>query len=296
MTIRHTRRHVGLAATLAIAIGVSLAGQDVALPQQKGSIHFAVLGDTGTGDAHQYKVAEMLASARAKFPFGFVLMLGDNIYGNDSQRDFQNKFEKPYAALLAGDVKFYAALGNHDDPTSQANYKLFNMNGERYHTFKPGPTSNVRFFSLDSNYMDQAQLTWLEKELAASTSEWKIAFFHHPLYSSGGMHGSDTGLRAKLEPLFVKYGVDLVFSGHDHFYERIKPQQGIQYFVIGGSAKLRSGDIRNSPLTAKGFDTGYSFALVEIAGNNMYFQVISDQGKTVDSGTIPRRPPPAPVK
>jgi 3',5'-cyclic AMP phosphodiesterase CpdA len=289
-------RRAGLAAALALALVASVASQDITLPQQKGSVHFAVLGDTGSGSSPQYKIGQVLTAARAKFPFDFALMLGDNIYGGDSQRDFEDKFEAPYQPLLSAGVKFYAALGNHDDPTNQMLYKPFNMNGERYYTFKPGLNSNVRFFGLDSNYMDEKQVAWLEKELAASTSEWKIAFFHHPLYSSGGTHGSDLPLRAKLEPLFVKYGVDVVFSGHDHFYERIKPQKGIQYFVSGGAGKLRSGDIKRTDLTEKGFDTGYHFMLVEVAGDNMYFQVISDQGKTVDSGVVARRPVVAPSR
>src|SRR5688572_32443008 len=101
------------------------------------------------------------------------------------------------------------------------------MNGERFYTFK---RDNVRFFALDSNYMDPEQLKWLETELKNSGSDWKIAFFHHPLYSSARFHGSSTDLRLLLEPLFVKYGVDVVFQGHDHVYERVKPQKGNQYF------------------------------------------------------------------
>ena len=123
---------------------------------------------------------------------------------------------------------------------NQRLYKPFNMNGERYYTFKKG---NVRFFALDSNYFDQTQADWLEKALAESTEDWKICFFHHPLYSSGGRHGSEVDLRAQLEPLFLKHGVQVVFAGHEHFYERLKPQKGIYYFVNGGGAKLRSGDI-----------------------------------------------------
>jgi 3',5'-cyclic AMP phosphodiesterase CpdA len=164
------------------------------------------------------------------------------------------------------------------------------MGGKQYYTFRP--KLGVRFFALDSNYMDQKQLDWLEKELAASGSDWKIAFFHHPLYSSGGRHGSDAALRDQLEPLFLKYSVDVVLSGHDHFYERIKPQKGIYYWVVGGSAKLRSGDIGTTGLTDKGFDSGYSFMAMEIAGDELYFQTISDQGKTVDSGVIRRRATP----
>ena len=161
------------------------------------------------------------------------------------------------------------------------------MNGERYYTFSP--KAGVRFFALDSNYMDKVQLQWLEKQLAASGSDWKIAFFHHPIYSSGGAHGSNLELRALLEPIFLKYGVDAVFAGHEHFYERIKPQKGIYYFTSGGAAKLREGDVGRSELTAKSFDTGYHFMLIELTKDALHFQAISDQGKTVDSGLLPRR-------
>jgi hypothetical protein len=183
-------------------------------------------------------------------------------------------------------VSFYASLGNHDDP-NQRFYKLFNMNGERYYTFKKG-NPGVRFFALDSNYMTRDQLAWLDKELANSDSPWKIAFFHHPLYSSGGRHGSEVDLREQLEPLFIKHGVSVVFQGHEHFYERLRPQKGIHYFTAGGSAKLREGDIRKSSMTAAGFDSDNSYMLVEVAGDVMHFQTLSRSGKRVDGGTVTR--------
>ena len=260
------------------------------LPTKPDSLKFAVIGDTGTGDQHQYAVAEKLIAFRNQFKYEFLVMMGDNTYGGESAKDFENRFEKPYKPLLDAGLKFYAALGNHDTP-NQRNYKLFNMGGKQYYTFRP--KLGVRFFALDSNYMNPEQLTWLKNELEASGSDWKIAFFHHPLYSSGGRHGSDAALRDQLEPLFLKYSVDVVLSGHDHFYERIKPQKGIYYFVVGGSAKLRQGDIGTTGLTAKGFDTGYSFMGVEIVGDEFHFQTISDRGVTVDSGVLKRRPTPA---
>jgi hypothetical protein len=137
--------------------------------------------------------------------------------------------------------------------------------------------------------MDKDQQAWLQKELEASRSKWKIAFFHHPIYSSGGRHGSEVDLRAIVEPLFIKHGVSVVFAGHEHFYERLKPQQGIQYFTNGGGAKLRSGDIRAGGMTAKGFDTDQSYMLVEIDGDEMHFQTLSRTGREVDSGVVPRR-------
>ena len=268
-----------------LALAASLYAQTLQLPLADGSLRFAVIGDAGTGDREQLEVAKQLAIFRRVFPFELAIMLGDNLYGRERPGDYADKFEQPYKPLLDANVKFHASLGNHDDP-SQRFYKPFNMNGERYYTFSPN--NGVRFFALDSNLMDRQQLDWLEKELSASQSDWKIAFFHHPPYSSGGRHGSNVELRQQLEPLFVRHGVSVVFTGHEHFYERIKPQKGITYFIAGSSAKLRRGDLRKSPLTEQGYDDGYTFMLVEIAGEEMHFQTISHRGKTVDSGVIRR--------
>jgi hypothetical protein len=256
------------------------------LPNRPDSFQFAVIGDSGTGGRGQYDIGKLLGRYHETSPFTTVLMLGDNIYGRDSPGDFARKFELPYKALLDVGVKFHAALGNHDSPR-QASYKLFNMGGKRYYTFRP--RRGIRFFALDSTFMNKAQLEWLRKELEASGSDWKIAYFHHPIYSSGARHGSNIPLRAALQPLFVKYGVAVVLAGHDHFYERIKPQQGIYHFVVGNSAKLRPGNVRRTSLTAKAYDRGLSFALMEIDGDTLHFQVVSRSGQTVDGGSF-RRP------
>jgi 3',5'-cyclic AMP phosphodiesterase CpdA len=261
-------------------------------PHAEKSVRFAILGDTGTGGSAQFEIGERLAASRTVFPFDFVLMLGDNIYGSERPQDFIRKFELPYKALHDQKIPFYASLGNHDDP-NQRFYKPFNMNGERYYTFEK---DGVRFFALDSNYMDQTQQAWLEKELSASRNTWKIAFFHHPLYSSGARHGSEVDLRAVLEPIFLKYGVSVVFSGHEHFYERLKPQKGITYFTNGGAAKLREGNIRvGSAMTAKGYDTDRSYMLAEIDGKTLYFQTLSRAGALIDSGSVTAVTPPAAV-
>lgn len=256
------------------------------LPTKEGSVRFVIIGDTGTGTKKQHELADILLRARAGFPYDFVLLLGDNLYGGESPADYKSKFEDVYRPILDQKVKFYAALGNHDEP-AQRFYQFFNMDGKEYYRFTKG---NVAFYALNSNYMDQKQVKWLEDELAKDTSEWKITFHHHPPYSSGGKHGSDTALRKVLEPIFVKHGVNAVFTGHDHFYERIKPQKGIFYFVSGAGGKLRSGDVKdNSPLTDKFFDRDMSFMLAEVVGNQLYFQVISRTGESVDSGVLPNQ-------
>jgi Calcineurin-like phosphoesterase len=179
-------------------------------------------------------------------------------------------------------VKFYAALGNHDAPNERF-YKPFHMGGNRYYKFAVG---NAEFFAMDSNYMDPQQLDWLTKQLSASKADWKICFFHHPLYSDGKFHGGDMDLRARIEPIFQKSAVRVVLSGHEHIYERLRPQDGIHYFVIGNSGELRFHNLRPSPEMMKGFDTDRTFMLVEIAGDRFCFQVVSRAGATVDSGVI----------
>src|SRR5580700_4336996 len=260
----------------------------LALPLKAGSVRFAVIGDSGTGKIEQYQVGEQMARYHAIFPFDFVTMLGDNIYGSKTPADYKQKFEEPYKSLLDSGVKFYAALGNHDDPNSRF-YKPFNMDGRRYYSFKKG---NVTFFALDSNYMDPDQITWLAEQLSESDSAWKICYFHHPFYTHARFHGADVDLRAKLEPLFIKAGVNVVLTGHQHVYERIKPQKGIYYFVLGNAGELRYHDLQPSPDTIKGFDTDRDFMLMEIAGDDLYFQAISRTGETVDSGVLPRQAKP----
>jgi 3',5'-cyclic AMP phosphodiesterase CpdA len=282
-----TRRLAPLVVLCAVLTGAA-AELAVQAPIYPDSTRFAVIGDTGTGDKLQSDVAQVLIRSHDVFPFTFVIMMGDNLYGSERPQDYVNKFEKPYKALLDAKVPFYATLGNHDDP-NQRLYKLFNMNGDRYYTFTKGP---IRFFVLDSNYMDWTQLSWLERELQASTDRWKMAYFHHPLYSSGERHGSEVDLRLQLEPLFLKYGVDVVFAGHEHFYERIKPQKGIYYFTSGGGAKLRKGDVIRGQLTAAAFDTDQSFMLVEVSGDSFRFQTISRPGRKVDDGTFSLGPEP----
>ena len=140
---------------------------------------------------------------------------------------------------------------------------------------------------LDSTDFDATQATWLEKMLGASTARWKIAVFHHPIYSSGRTHGSSPKLRRVLEPLFTRYGVQAVFSGHDHIYERTKLQSGIQYFVTGAGGKVRRGDVDlKSPFRAVSFDEDNHFMQVEIEERQISFQAVSRSGAVIDSGVI----------
>ncbi len=258
-------------------------------PAPAGTVRFIALGDMGTGSDEQYAVARQMTTYHDERPFDTVITLGDNIYPDGNPDHFISKFERPYAELLRRRVSFYASLGNHDverGRQAQMNYSHFNMGGRAYYSFTKGGDL-IEFFALDSTNPDIAQAQWLERALAASKARWKIAYFHNPIYSSGRRHGSDTRLRRRFEPLFVKHGVAVAISGHDHFYERTKPQLGIQYFVAGAGGKLRPGNIdRSSPLFAAGDDRSNTFMYFEVTRDQIGFWAVDATGRIADRGAI----------
>lgn len=260
-----------------------------ALGPVKRKLRFAVMGDWGNGSNGQLKVARQMLAQHRQLPLDFVITAGDNIYPVGNGRLLHPYFEVPYAGLIADRVRFYASLGNHDVAQGrhdQCHYPLFNMDGRSYYSFVQGE-GLAEFFIIDSTDISLPQLGWLERALRESRARWKIAVFHHPLYSSARTHGSDLFLSKILEPLFYKYQVDLVFSGHDHTYERIKPQHGINYFVVGASGQVRVGDINlQSPLRAAHYDQSNTFLLATLSERRLTFQTITENGLIVDSGEI----------
>jgi hypothetical protein len=267
------------------------AAPSLAVPNRPDTLKFAVLGDNGSGDKGQFDLAEQMSAVHQLFDYRLVIMLGDNFYGSQTPAELARKFDRPYKPLLDLGVMFHAAIGNHDEPFT-VNYPPLNMAGQRYYTFS---RDRVRFFVLDTNVLDAQQLRWFEAALMQSQEPWRIAYFHHPLYGNAGRHGASVDLRVLLEPLLVKHGISVVFSGHDHIYERLKPQKGIHYFVAGSGGKLRKGDLVPTASTAAGFDQERVFLIAEVAADELHFQAISRTGATVDSGTIPRVRRPGPT-
>lgn len=212
-----------------------LTARPGAQPLAGNLVRFAVIGDSGTGDQHQRQIARQMLAWHDRLPFDLVLMLGDNIYGafwgGGNRKDFEEKFDRPYAELLARGVVFRAALGNHDTRADEGRQLIqardrFHIDGPQGYysftagTFTPPPPSLgapapgtesaplVEFFvlntvRLEKDKKDPEQLAWLEQALAASRARWRIVYGHHPLYSTGRRHGGDPALRAQLEPLFL---------------------------------------------------------------------------------------------
>lgn len=273
-------------------------------PPIENELRFVAVGDTGTGGRGQYDVARQMLRTQIATGYDLVLFLGDNIYPSGSPKGFEKRFIKPYAPLLLRGVEFRGAIGNHDERNQMGVYlqqMVFGMGGKTYHSFTRN-NELVEFFCIDSTVLNddknpvekREQLAWLEQALAASEARWKIAYLHHPIYSSAKKHGhlgSDEdehlAVRNALEPLYVKYGLDISLNGHDHVYERTKPQKGVQYFTSGAGAKLRENDLQtDTPFYAFGRDNVRSFILFSVKTDYIDFWAIDEFGNVIDSGKI----------
>ena len=288
-----------LVSTLDDVAALPASVDGLALPNRDDSLRFAVLGDVGRGGELQYETAARLTRWHAVFPFEFALLLGDNNYGAGTPEEYERRFERPYRALLDAGVRFHAALGNHDPP-GQTDYPLYNMGGNRYYRFTrrfgavlPMDRTTAEFIALDTVTLDERQLAWLRRTLSESDADWKIAFYHHPLYTSGRYRTTAGRTRRLLEPIFVAGGLDVGLSGHEHLYERLHPQLGVLYFTSGAGGTVRVGDVAPTPRTAAAFDDDTHFLLVEISRDTLFFQAVARTGRTVDAGRLERGAPSA---
>ena len=266
--------------------GPEIARKIKAWPNSSDVVTFAVIGDAGTGGKNQFRVARQMTQSYRKLPYGHLLTVGDNVYGDDVVNKAADVIDKPYKPLFDAGVEFHPTIGNHDldDPDDLADTLATLGMPQRYYYFTDGP---VDFFALDSNSMDSDQLKWLRKGLGCSDSRWQVVYMRHPLYSSG-KHGSDTGLREALEPVLIKGGADVVFSGHDHNYERSTPQHGIVHIVTGGGgAKIRGVGSSEFTIVSK---SELHFLLVEVTENSMEIKAINVDGLIIDSFSIEPRP------
>jgi len=261
----------------------------LAMPDVRGGTVFGIMGDSGSGDEAQQAVAQaMLTYFTTAHHFPFVIMLGDNLYDDD----YTNEFLVPYKPLLDRGVKFYAALGNHDRDL-EIHFKPFNMGDKDRYSFDEG---NARFAVLNSNHpTDPDQIKWLDTVYNDAGTKWRIAYFHHPLYSSG-QHAAESRqvIRPALESALVRNKVNVVFSGHEHLYERIQPQKGIQYFVSGGGGRYlynyKPSDFDEVGLSEHHFMVGM------IAGDRLLYEAITHAQKVIDCGILYRTPEAANAK
>jgi predicted phosphodiesterase len=247
-------------------------------------VRFLVLGDSGGGGTDQYALRDQMDTV----PFDLMLHIGDLAYDNGTMQELEDKVFGVYADVLKN-IPLFPIAGNHEYNTGKAApYRaVFNLpayGGENYYSYDWG---RVHFAAIDTEQDYASQIAWLDRDLAASDALWKIVYTHKPPYSSGE-HGSDTKLRALLEPVVQKHGVQLVLSGHDHDYERMKPQHGVNYIVTGG------GGVGTRPVGSSDF-TAFSAEVIQLAYGEVFddklvLHVIDATGREFDSLVIPKTP------
>jgi len=247
---------------------------------------FAVVGDSGSGGKGQLAVAALLGRLEPDL----ILHTGDVVYPAGEQRHYDKRFFAPYRHLTKT-VPLYPVLGNHDVRKGSGAAFLENFHPpldsprstKRYYSFDWG---GAHFVALDSElYHDdkgaspEEQKHFLDQDLATTRKRWKIAFLHRSPYGSS-RHGGDERVREDLEPLFVKYGVDLVFSGHDHVYERTVPIEGVTYVVSGGGGRrlYRTGKGRSTASSV----SAHHAVLVRVDGQRLLLEAVEAGGKVVD--------------
>lgn len=267
-----------VATALAMDVGAPAGGAPYlpAAANDPSAVRLAAVGDVGTGDREEAETAAAMASLPGR-PYDGLVLLGDNVYpAGDSARLDATVFD-PFAAVLDAGADLVPALGNHDVQNGNAPGQLeaLGMPG-RWYAWRTGPAVVV---VLDSTRADDPiQRVWLDNTLATTDATWRIVALHHPPYSAG-WHGSSDNVRAAFEPLFTRYGVQLVLAGHDHDYQRSEPIDGTTYVVSGAGAKTRPTD--RAAFTAVSWSTQH-FVDIQIWTDRLEGRAVAQDGLVYD--------------
>ncbi|MEW6201808.1 MAG: metallophosphoesterase family protein [bacterium] len=179
---------------------------------------------------------------------------------------------------------YYVALGNHEGNHENYFHYFSFPNNERWYSFD---YAGSHFIALDTNMpsrVDPDQMKWLKKDLAANKdADFIFVFFHHPPYSSSVKRGSDPHLQKLFSGVFEKYGVNIVFNGHDHFYERALIGNVVYVITGGGGASLY--EVGRSEWT-KYSESVYHYTVINVSGGKLKLEAKTIDGKTIDSFTM----------
>ncbi|MBN1343960.1 MAG: metallophosphoesterase [Phycisphaerae bacterium] len=269
-------------------------------PGPNAAFRFVAFGDSGTGTHSQRRLGERML----EHGFDLAIHTGDLIYPAGEPEDYDKKFYQPYRELIAR-VPFMPSIGNHDFKTDDARPLLdafvLPTNGpkgsdpERHYWFDFGC---ARFVAIDSDVAEAALrdrvVPWLEHVFESAGQRWRFVFLHHPAYTACAKRGPHPRVQQVLVPAWEAAGVDVVFCGHNHLYERSKPMlkgkiasphEGIVYIVTGaGGASLYPAKPYNlrPEYSDRVYDNDYSFTRVDASPRELELQQITIGGRVVD--------------
>lgn len=251
-------------------------------------LRLAVAGDIGDSGSRLDATAAAIGRLAGNDPFDVLLLLGDNVYPAGDPARIPDTVFKPFGPVLDRGTALLAILGNHDVMKGQGDTQLaaLGMPGRWWSVERSG----VLLVGLDSNRPDDPdQLAWLERTLAGTAAAWKIVALHHPPYSAG-YQGSNKAARAAFTPLFERYGVQLVLSGHDHDYQRSRPIGATTYVVTGAAAGTRrTGE---AEFTAVSF-SWHSYLELGVYPDRIVGRTLNQDNRVADEWSLPRDRTPA---
>lgn len=257
-------------------------------PASDSPFRFAVVGDFGTGSATETAIEDRIALARPRL----LLTVGDNAYSSGSDAELDGQLFPQYADLI-DHVPINVALGNHDIGTDGGapERAAFSLGRRTWYSFD---ASSAHFVVLDSNdsciVAGCPQFDWLVDDLAQTTQPLRLVFFHHTI-SSCGPHGTNAELRAAWAPVFEANGVQAVFMGHDHGYQRSLPVGGVVYVTTGGGGAglytwSRPCAEAAVVLDATSVPDASHFMLVDIAAGTATVSAVDQWGAVRDTFSV----------
>lgn len=248
-------------------------------PDQRPELRIGVAGDIGDSGTRLEATAESMAQLDPGDPFDELLLLGDNVYPDGDPAKLQDTVFDPFADVLAQGAELLAIVGNHDAPHGEEQMAEMGMPGLWWAVER----DDTLIVGLDSNETaDPAQREFLEQTLRDSEATWKIVAVHHPPYSAG-YQGSNLAVRETFGPLFERYGVQLVLSGHDHDYQRSVEIDGVTYVVTGAaSGTRRTGE---EDFTAESF-SWHSYVVVDVFPDRIVGRAVNQDGRVADEWTL----------
>lgn len=244
-------------------------------------LRVAVTGDIGEGEVEEWDTARAMVALGDGDPYDVLLLLGDNVYPDGDPDRLNDTVFRPFGDVLDAGARLLAIVGNHDAAGGRSLEQIRRLGMPAL--WWSVSIGDVQFIGLDSNRVDDPdQLAWLERTLSESTEPWKIVAIHESPYSAG-YQGSNADVRDRFVPLFQRFGVQLVFSGHDHDYQR-SFVNGITYVVSGAGGRTRGTGEDDYTIVSWSV---LHFVEVNVFDDRLVLRAVTQSGRIFDEATIP---------
>lgn len=252
--------------------------------------HVALIGDFGTGESAEYELAAAVEDAHRRLGFEALLTVGDNIYPDGRPANFEAAWTTPYGWVEEAGIPVVASLGNHDVQAGHAQ-AVMNLLGMPDRWYTTTLADGLQIFALDGNQPNNTeQKRWLEESLARPFDGWRVAIIHQPPYSCSNHDGIAT-VRDHLLPLLETGGVQVMFAGHDHNWQRFAEHNGVVHVVAGaGGRVLYDLDAcpESYPKRLAGVDKHTSFATIAFNARTLRIRGVDADGRSFDEVTLRR--------